>query len=72
MNDKKDSENFFENGAYHWEDKTNISGDFSTDSGLSCLYLPEPIDDIEENAFIVSNDVEPFSEERTKLTNFFI
>ena len=38
----------------------------------SYLYLPEPIDGIEENAFIISNDVEPFSEERTKLTNFFI
>lgn len=39
---------------------------------ISYLYLLEPIDDIEENAFIIGNDVEPFSEERTRLTNFFI
>lgn len=71
MNDKKDSEDFFEDGSYHWEDEANISGDFDTDPDLSYLYLPEPIDDIEEDAFIVSDDVEPFREERTKLTNFF-
>ena len=72
MNDKKDSNDFFEDDAYNWEDEANLSGDFSVDPDLSYLYLPEPIDGIEENAFIVSNDVEPFSEERTKLTNFFI
>lgn len=71
MNDKKDSEDFFEDGAYHWENEANISGDFSIDPDLSYLYLPEPVDNIEEDAFIVSNDVEPFREERTKLTNFF-
>lgn len=72
MNDKKDSEDFFEDGEYNWEDEANLSGDSNIDSDLSYLYLLEPIDDIEENAFIIGNDVEPFSEERTRLTNFFI
>lgn len=71
MNGKEDSEDFFEDDSYHWENEADISGDSSADTNFSYLYLPEPIDGIEENAFIISNDVEPFSEEGTKLTNFF-
>ena len=37
MNDKKDSEDFFEDGEYNWEDEANLSGDSNIDSDLSYL-----------------------------------